>query len=121
MTTEQKYVLTKVFNNALKEKHMKIIIVIALCLIGCTAPSISSEEQAYSLPPVPCGPGGTCLNGMVCADDGHCGLPCGTSKQVSCNLGEHCYHHRGGSDCYPDCLRNDMSGTWNWDMQACVF
>lgn len=87
---------------------MKLLLsaLFALALAGCGAPAghVVFKEETVS-PPVACAPDGSCPVGLLCADDGHCGEPCGVN--FACNLGWYCYAHGNGNrnhDCVPACF-----------------
>jgi len=82
------------------------IIALFAFVAGCGVPdepvgSMTFKEETVG-PPVMCGPNGTCPTGLICADDNHCGVPCGVN--FSCSLGWYCYAFGPGHvnhDCLP--------------------
>lgn len=83
---------------------MKKTIALLLLLAGCGAPSTGTvvfKEETVG-PPVPCAADGSCPSGLLCANDNHCGQPCGVN--FACDLGWYCYAFGPGHvnhDCLP--------------------
>jgi len=85
------------------------IIALFAFVAGCGVPDghVVFKETAIG-PPVMCGPNGVCPSGLICADDNHCGVPCGVN--FSCSLGWYCYAFGPGHvnhDCLPACYFTD--------------
>jgi len=85
------------------------IIALFAFVAGCGVPDghVGFKETAIG-PPVMCGANGTCPSGLICADDNHCGAPCGVN--FACNLGWACYAFGPGHvnhDCVPQCYFTD--------------
>jgi len=82
-----------------------LILVACAALLGC-APAPDGRVAPLAVrPPSLCADGGGCPEGLLCADDGHCGEPCGVN--FACPLGYYCSARFPGHDCLPLCLRSD--------------
>jgi hypothetical protein len=84
-----------------------------LLLSNCSSPNVPTFEPesvrpGIVSPPVMCAPDGSCPPGLMCANDNHCGEPCGVN--FACDLGWYCYAFGPGHvnhDCAPACYFTD--------------